>query len=482
MHSAAGCSQPVRLTGRVRSTTVDTRTGQIISEAASSTGDMPDGVVYKACGNRRAAVCASCAEIYRADAYQLVAAGMKGGKGIPASVGGHPAVFATTTAPGFGLVHTTRTNKKNQPAPCRARKTPGPVPTRCRPALHAPTPRRRQPARPTAVPPLLRLRPPRRLERLRLRTVATHHHRREPIVRPLRPRPRPHRPGADLLRQMRRVPKARAGALPHPGPLRRHRPRRQRQVIGPPAWANQFLLIWVLRQAVETTRFLTHPLVLDDARSRLVDQPTGWLLEWGTQLDIRPVRVRADDPLSEERVTAELDHAGRKRLLSGTAVAGYLAKYATKATEAAGHVSRRLTPATVGYYATDTHPGRIIDACWRLGARGLQGFTDYEASPYRRMRRWAHMLGYGGHFFTKSRRYSATFRQLRQARVDYRRAHHLRHEHQLVHEHQVLEVIGELVYAGTGWHTTGDALLANTSAAFARERRRIGKEEIATTG
>ena len=101
---------------------------------------MPDGVVYKACGNRRAAVCASCAEIYRADAYQLVAAGMKGGKGVPASVGGHPAVFATTTAPGFGLVHTTRTNKKNQPAPCRARKTPGPVPTRCRPALHAPTP------------------------------------------------------------------------------------------------------------------------------------------------------------------------------------------------------------------------------------------------------------------------------------------------------------------------------------------------------
>ncbi len=201
------------------------------------------------------------------------------------------------------------------------------------------------------------------------------------------------------------------------------------KVIAPPAWANQFLLIWVLRQAVETTRFVTHGLVLDDARTRLVDQPTGWLLEWGTQLDIRPVRVRADDPLSEERVTAELDHAGRKRLLSGTAVAGYLAKYATKATEAAGHVSRRLTPSTVGYYATDTHPGRIIDACWRLGARGQQGFTDYEASPYRRMRRWAHMLGYGGHFFTKSRRYSATFRQLRQARVDYRRAHHLRAEH-----------------------------------------------------
>ena len=142
MHSAAGCSQPVRLTGRVRSTTVDTRTGQIIAEAASSTGDMPDGVVYKACGNRRAAVCASCAEIYRADAYQLVAAGMKGGKGIPASVGGHPAVFATTTAPGFGLVHTDPHQQEEPARTLPSPQEPGPVPTRCRPALYAPTPRR----------------------------------------------------------------------------------------------------------------------------------------------------------------------------------------------------------------------------------------------------------------------------------------------------------------------------------------------------
>ena len=75
-------------------------------------------------------MCASCAEIYRADAYQLVAAGMKGGKGVPGSVPGHPAVFATTTAPGFGQVHTQRSNKKGKPAPCRARKTPDLCPHR----------------------------------------------------------------------------------------------------------------------------------------------------------------------------------------------------------------------------------------------------------------------------------------------------------------------------------------------------------------
>ena len=38
-----------------------------------------------------------------------------------------------------------------------------------------------------------------------------------------------------------------------------------------------------------------------------------------------------------------------------------------------------------------------------------------------RFRQWAHMLGYGGHFLTKSRRYSVTFGQLRQARTDHRR-------------------------------------------------------------
>jgi hypothetical protein len=33
---------------------------------------MSDGAIYKACGNRRATVCPSCAETYRQDAYQLI--------------------------------------------------------------------------------------------------------------------------------------------------------------------------------------------------------------------------------------------------------------------------------------------------------------------------------------------------------------------------------------------------------------------------
>ncbi len=95
VQTAAACTRPVRLAGTVH--TVDTRTGELVD--TRPTVDMPDAVIYKACGNRRASVCPACAEVYRADAYQLVLAGLRGGKGIPESVAGHPAVFATLTAP-----------------------------------------------------------------------------------------------------------------------------------------------------------------------------------------------------------------------------------------------------------------------------------------------------------------------------------------------------------------------------------------------
>ncbi|MDB4872617.1 MAG: plasmid replication initiator protein, partial [Gemmatimonadales bacterium] len=48
--SAAGCSHPVRLFGDLA--TLDTRTGEVVASVATSA--MPDGVIYKACGNRRA--------------------------------------------------------------------------------------------------------------------------------------------------------------------------------------------------------------------------------------------------------------------------------------------------------------------------------------------------------------------------------------------------------------------------------------------
>jgi Replication initiator protein, pSAM2 len=90
------------------------------------------------------------------------------------------------------------------------------------------------------------------------------------------------------------------------------------------------------------------------------------------------------------------------------------------------------------------------------------------------------MLGFGGHFFSKSKRYSTTFRALRNARTDYRWRHGRseRTDVQLAvdHDEDTVLVINTLAYVGIGWHTTGDAMLANTSAAMARERRRAARE------
>ena len=63
-------------------------------------------MLLKACGTRRESRCPSYAAVYRADAYQLLAAGLRGGKGVPESVAGHPRLFVTFTAPSFGPVHT----------------------------------------------------------------------------------------------------------------------------------------------------------------------------------------------------------------------------------------------------------------------------------------------------------------------------------------------------------------------------------------
>jgi hypothetical protein len=98
---AGYCHRPIRLAGRVEQ--ADQQTGEV--RQVYTTEGEPDGVLLKACGTRRESRCPSCAAIYRADAYQLLAAGLKGGKGVPGSVAGHPRLFVTFTAPSFGRVH-----------------------------------------------------------------------------------------------------------------------------------------------------------------------------------------------------------------------------------------------------------------------------------------------------------------------------------------------------------------------------------------
>jgi hypothetical protein len=442
--SAAGCSNPVRLSGHTF--TVDERTGEVLTER--HTNSMPDAVIYKACGNRRSSVCPSCAEVYRADAYQLVLAGIKGGKGVPDTVAGHPAVFATATAPGFGVVHTQRATKTGRPVPCRARRKfevcRHGVPMRCT--------RRHRDGDPALGQPLcadcydyrghvvwnnqtgeLWRRTAQQAGRLLDRHAKQHGDQ-----------------GRVRLSYGKVAEYQRRGVVHYHALIRLDGidPDHPDQVIAPPQWATVMVLQHVIRTAIETTAFYTkaHPA-----------RPDGWLITWGHQLDIRPLRLRGDQAITD------------------TAVAGYLAKYATKSTDATGHVSKRITAATIDLYTDDTHPGRLIDAAWTLGI----------GEHYDGLRRWAHMLGFGGQFFSKSKRYSTTFKALRKVRTDWRRRIHRqdRIDTQLADQHDddTTIVINTLTYVGSGWHTTGDALLANTSAALARERRRAKNDAFAST-
>jgi hypothetical protein len=88
------------------------------------------------------------------------------------------------------------------------------------------------------------------------------------------------------------------------------------------------------------------------------------------------------------------------------------------------------------------------------------------------------MFGYRGHFATKSRRYSTTMRVLRAARRDWVR----RQQPTTRRESDgAVITITDMRWAGQGWRTTGDALLALSAAAHAREQRRIAREELAVT-
>jgi len=117
------CTQPVRLHGQVDH--LDQATGELLHRYSTATE--PGRVLLMPCKTRRASRCPSCAETYRADTYQLIRAGLTGGKCVPATVAAHPCLFVTLTAPSFGAVHTRR-DKNGRPLPCRPRRAGGTCP------------------------------------------------------------------------------------------------------------------------------------------------------------------------------------------------------------------------------------------------------------------------------------------------------------------------------------------------------------------
>jgi Replication initiator protein, pSAM2 len=224
-------------------------------------------------------------------------------------------------------------------------------------------------------------------------------------------------------------------------------------VSPPPAEFTAELLEAAVRKAAEAVA-IACPAVDEDQGVTLTAR-------WGEQLDVHHITEAGDD--------------GE---LSAEQVAGYVAKYATKSTEALGvTLDHRVCEVELEGLDVPAHVAELVRACWELGAR--------PSLVELRLRKWAHMLGFGGHFSSKSRRYSTTLGALRRARVAYairRRGDTLtldawgRPE-----DDQAVIVVASWSYLGLGYQSTGEAWLAASAAARAREERLIAQEELRST-
>jgi hypothetical protein len=449
---AGYCHHPIRLAGRVEQ--ADRQTGEL--RTVYDSDREPDGVLLKACGTRRESRCPSCAATYRADAYQLLAAGLKGGKGVPETVAGHPRLFVTFTAPSFGRVHTRKTQGRLV-LPCHPYRQGARCPhgTRdgCWHRHEQDDPRLGEPLCAAcydsqaqvlwnALAPELWRRTTIALQRALGRLVGLQE---------------------GELRRLVRISYAKVAEFQRRGAIHFHAVIRLDAATNcrcpgclapPPAPFTVSLLEEALRQSVPAVR----------VPSPSIDGEPDRYARWGDQLDVR--NITRDDQEGE---------------LSAEQVAGYIAKYATKATESFGSgLDRRLTDVEdlERLDKLPAHIGELVRACWELGARPeLEGL---------RLRAWAHMLGFGGHWSTKSRRYSTTFTVLRRARVAFAKRRRARDGIPLdgwgrPEDDQAVIVVASWLYVGSGYETEGERWLALSAAARAREQRRIAREELTTT-
>ncbi|GAA1857233.1 replication initiator [Asanoa iriomotensis] len=514
VRAAAACTRPIRLAGDIY-TVARTPDRAVVLEHVR-TADMPDGVIYKPCGNRSESVCPSCSARYKRDAYQIVRTMLVGGDGVPDTVARHPGLFATFTAPSFGTVHTRWV--KNHTRTCRGRKRcdcrPEPCHARrdlsvCRHgkrlvcfARHADTDAvLGSPLCPDcydyAGQAVWNLESPGELWRRTNITINRH------LARTARSR------GIDPRRIKLVFGKAaemqRRAAIHFHAVIRLDGfdPDDPDAILPPPDGLDADDLKAAVRHAVAVVGYRTDPHTANR---------DGWPIVWGEQVDTKTITVTANGEITAEQVAA------------------YVAKYATKSTEVTGHVSGRLTAQTVDAFADPdgTHTARLIDACWTLGrprwplhgpvcprvcahrscaaiaeppawhptlsgplcppgcahrsCAEIAEATRDPSAPWRRLRRYAHRFGFGGHFLTKSRRHRVTFALKRQQRTAWRRrtlnaARHPAPDQ--TSETTTTVVVNLLQMTGIGWHTTADAILANTSAALAREHQQLARTDLA---
>ena len=449
---AGYCHHPIRLAGRVEH--ADRTTGEV--RQVYDSAREPDGVLLKACGTRRESRCPSCAATYRADAYQLLAAGLKGGKGVPESVATHPRLFVTFTAPSFGKVHT-RKAQGRVVLPCHPYRQGA----HCHHGLRAGCWHRHDPDDPRLGEPLCPGCYDARAQVL-WNALAPELWRRTTIA-VYRALGRLVGLQEGELRRLVRISYAKVAEFQRRGVIHFHAVIRLDAgtdcrcpacLARPPEGFTAAVLEDALRLAVPAVRVPCPPL--DDGPERYA--------RWGEQLDVRNI-TRGDDKAAE---------------LSAEQVAGYIAKYATKATESFGSgLDRRLGADDLDYLnELPAHVAELVRACWELGGRPeLDGL---------RLQAWAHMLGFRGHWSTKSRRYSTTMTVLRRARVAFAKRRRAKDGVPLdawgrPEDDQAVIVVASWVYVGAGYETEGERWLALSAAARAREQRRIAREELTTT-
>jgi hypothetical protein len=465
--ATGGCADPIHLLGHSR--TVLAQTGEVLSER-------PAGRLLVACGNRRSSRCPPCSETYRADTYQLIRAGLVGGKSVPEEVRHRPRLFATFTAPSFGPVHHRTLDQNGRPKPCH------PFGAYCCGRCHeVDDPELGHPLDPDSYNYVGAVIWNAFSTQLWARTVQIANRKAAKILG-IRQEDWP---------QFGRVSVAKVAEFQARGLVHFHAVFRfdgPEPNLPPPVGATIDALEAAIRYAADEAE-----IALPESESLAGQSP----VVWGEQLALKPIEAtEADGGLSDSQV------------------AGYIAKYATKGAETAGTIDRSIccvgckgsgqTASAKGEpelcarchgtglrqplaeLKANDHARRMIETCWSLG-----GLSELHAL---RLRPWTHMLGFRGHFSTKSRRYSTTLTKLRTARREWqddrtRDAHELDPRipfirvpsggldcvDELDSDAETVLVIGHWCYAGRG-HTAGEAIFAATIARDHAEDRQIYRQ------
>ncbi|MFE0175137.1 replication initiator [Streptomyces sp. NPDC059002] len=392
VHDLRGCTSPVNLHGWT--VTTDRATKEVVRSYRSE--DEPTGRLLTTCGNRRSSRCPACSRVYAADTYHLIKAGLSGGKNVAEAVRDHPRAFVTLTAPSFGPVHNRKTDHAGKPRPCAC----GTHHTEDAPELGTP------------------LRPATydysgavlwnahagqlwaRFTTYLRRALAAHLGMTQKAL------------NAALRVSFAKVAEYQMRGLVHfHAVIRFDGP--DGHTTPPPPWATFDALNAAVGQAVKRARLI----VESDAVGERV-------ITWGRKFKVDPITALGDGELTDAKV------------------AGYVAKYATKNAEGAGTVDRTLlcrpcagrghVPGPDGFrdlcadcegtgqaepikaLPVQQHARQMIRTAWALGH--LPEFAHLK------LWKWAHMLGFRGHFSSKSRAYSTTLGALRDVRRAWRHA------------------------------------------------------------